>query len=162
MVRKLLDSHPVFPDGRWPAAKESSLKEWVLYSVLALLIWGLWAFFPKMALSWLDPKTAFMFEVFGGAITGLFAFIILRPQIGGAEIRGIIPAFLTGVTGYLGLLCFMYAIREGKVSVVAPLTALYPVVTLVLAMIFLRERINIVQLAGIILALVSVVLISYE
>ncbi|MGA2940367.1 MAG: EamA family transporter [Syntrophobacteraceae bacterium] len=138
------------------------MKAWVLYSALALLVWGLWAFFPKMALSWLDPKTAFMFEVFGGATTGLFAFLILQPQLGGADIRGIIPAFLTGVTGYLGLLCFMYAIREGKVSVVAPLTALYPVVTLVLARVFLREKINLVQLAGIILALVSVVLISHE
>ncbi len=145
-----------------PATKESSLKAWVLYSALALLVWGLWAFFPKMALSWLDPKTAFMFEVFGGATTGLFAFLILQPHLGGADIRGIIPAFLTGVTGYLGLLCFMYAIREGKVSVVAPLTALYPVVTLVLARVFLREKINLVQLAGIILALVSVVLISHE
>ncbi|MFZ0931835.1 MAG: EamA family transporter [Syntrophobacteraceae bacterium] len=138
------------------------MKAWVLYSALALLVWGLWAFFPKMALSWLDPKTAFMFEVFGGATTGLFAFLILQPHLGGADIRGIIPAFLTGVTGYLGLLCFMYAIREGKVSVVAPLTALYPVVTLVLARVFLREKINLVQLAGIILALVSVVLISHE
>jgi transporter family protein len=115
-----------------------------------------------MALSFLEPKTAFMFEVFGGVITGLFVFLILRPQLGGAAIRGIIPAFLTGVLNYLGLLCFMYAIRVGKVSIVAPLTALYPVVTLVLAMIFLRERINPVQLAGIILALVSVVLISHE
>ena len=78
------------------------------------------------------------------------------------EIRGVVPALLTGVMGYLGLLCFMYAIRNGKVCIVAPLTALYPVVTLVLAMIFLREKINIVQLAGIILALVSAVLISHE
>jgi drug/metabolite transporter (DMT)-like permease len=35
-------------------------------------------------------------------------------------------------------------------------------VSLALAMIFLKERINIVQLAGIILACVAVVLISYE
>jgi transporter family protein len=103
-----------------------------------------------------------MFEVLGGTVTGLFAFLILRPQLGGAEIRGVVLALLTGVMGYLGLLCFMYAIREGKVCIVAPLTALYPVVTLVLAMIFLREKINIVQLAGIILALVSAVLISHE
>lgn len=66
------------------------------------------------------------------------------------------------MTGYLGLLCFMYAIRDGKLCVVAPLTALYPVVSLALAMIFLREKINVVQFAGMILAMVSVVLISYE
>ncbi|SPF50212.1 conserved membrane hypothetical protein [Syntrophobacter sp. SbD1] len=138
------------------------MKEWVLYSALALVMWGLWAFFPKMALSCLEPKTAFMYEVLGGTVTALLAFLILRPQLGGVEIRGIIPAVLTGVMGYLGLLCFMYAIRGGKICVVAPLTALYPVVTVALAMIFLKERINVVQMAGIILALVSAVLISYE
>ena len=138
------------------------MKEWALYSALALLAWGLWAFLPKVALIFLDPKTAFMFEVIGGAITGVLALFILRPQLVGMEVRGIIPALLTGVLGYLGLLCFMFAIREGKVCVVAPLTALYPVITLTLAMLFLKEKINVFQLAGIILALISVVLISHE
>ncbi len=138
------------------------MKQWVIYSALALLVWGLWAFLPKIALSSLEPKTAFMFEVIGGAITGLLAFLVLRPELGGAEIRGIIPALVTGMVGYLGLLCFMYAIRDAKVSIVAPLTALYPVVSLALAMIFLKERINIVQFAGVVLACISVVLISYE
>ncbi|HYA43065.1 MAG TPA: EamA family transporter [Syntrophobacteraceae bacterium] len=138
------------------------MKEWALYSALALLAWGLWAFLPKVALIFLDPKTAFMFEVIGGAITGVLALFILRPQLVGMEVRGIIPALLTGVLGYLGLLCFMFAIREGKVCVVAPLTALYPVITLALAMLFLKEKINVIQFAGIILALISVVLISHE
>ena len=138
------------------------MTEWVLYSALALLAWGLWGFFPKIALNFLDPKAAFVFEVIGGAITGLTAFLILRPRLAGAEIRGIIPALLTGMLGYLGLLCFMYAVREGKLCIIAPLTALYPVITVALAMIFLKEKINIVQLAGIILALVSVILISYQ
>jgi transporter family protein len=137
------------------------MKEWVLYSTLALLIWGLWAFLPKMAVRCLEPKTAFMFEVIGGMIAGLAAFLILRPEFRGAEMRGIIPALLTGMLGYLGLLCFMYAIRTCKLSIVVPITALYPVVSLVLAMIFLREKITFVQFAGIILAVVSVVLISY-
>jgi len=138
------------------------MKEWVLYSTLALFAWGLWAFLPKMALNCLEPKTAFMFEVIGGAITGLLALVILRPQFGGVETRGIIPALLTGVLGYVGLLCFMYAVRAGKICIVAPVTALYPVISLALAFVFLREKITVVQFAGIILALVSVVLISYE
>ncbi len=138
------------------------MKEWVLYSTMALLVWGLWAFLPKLAISCLEPKTAFMFEVIGGAVTGLAAFLILRPEFHGAEMRGIIPALLTGMLGCLGLLCFMYAIRTCKLSVIIPITALYPVVSLALAMIFLREKITVVQFAGIILAVVSVVLISYE
>jgi transporter family protein len=138
------------------------MNDWLVYSALALLIWGFWGFLPKMALSCLEPKTAFIFEVLGGAIAGIFAFFVLKPELGGAQIRGIIPALLTGILGYLGLLCFMYAIRGGKICVVAPLTALYPVITMVLAVIFLKEKINMVQAAGIILALISVALIAYE
>lgn len=138
------------------------MKEWAFYSALALLAWGLWAFLPKVALGFLDPKTAFMFEVIGGAITGVLAILVLRPQLAAVDVRGIVPAFLTGTFGYVGILCFMYAIREGKICVVTPLTALYPVITVALATIFLKEKINAVQFAGIILALISVVLISYE
>lgn len=76
---------------------------------------------------------------------------------------GIIPAFFTGVLGYLGLIFFMYAVRQGeKLSIIAPITALYPAVTIALAMIFLKERLNFVQVTGILLALISIFLISYQ
>jgi bacterial/archaeal transporter family protein len=137
------------------------MKDWLFYSLLAVLAWGFWAFLPKVAITWLDPKSIFIYEAIGGALTGLFAYFILRPELG-VEIRGIIPSVLTGVAGFLGILCFLYAIRTGKVSVVAPLTALYPVVSLALAVIFFKEKLNIVQLTGILLAVISVVLISQE
>jgi drug/metabolite transporter (DMT)-like permease len=44
----------------------------------------------------------------------------------------------------------------GKASTVVPLTALYPLVTVVLAMIVLRERMNGIQLAGIALSLLAI------
>lgn len=89
--------------------------------------------------------------------------LILRPRLAGAPIMGIIPAFFTGVLGYLGLIFFMYAVRQAdKISIVAPLTALYPIVTIALALIFLEEKINMVQFVGIVLALISIFLISYQ
>jgi transporter family protein len=139
------------------------LKQWLLYSILAFLTWGVWAFLPKVALGFLDPGTAFVFEAMGGASTGLLVMLFLRPRLAGAPILGIIPAFFTGVLGYLGLLFFMYALRQGeKISVVATLTALYPIVTIALALIFLDEKLNIVQCTGVVLALISIFLISYR
>ena len=138
------------------------MKEWGVYSLMALVVWGFWGFLPKIAVNSLDPKTAFIYEVMGGVATGVIVFFIFRPELAGAEMRGIIPSVLTGVAGYIGLLCFLYALRGGKVSVIAPLTALYPVVSLALAMIFLKERVSPIQLTGIVLAVVSVFLISYE
>jgi transporter family protein len=137
------------------------MKDWLVYSMLAILAWGLWAFLPKLAVNWLDPKSAFTYEVIGGACTGLLVYLFLRPELG-TEIRGIVPSVLTGVAGYLGLLFFMFALRTGKVSVIAPLTAVYPVVSIVLAFIFFREKLNLAQMAGIVLAVCSVILISQE
>jgi transporter family protein len=139
------------------------LQQWLLYSILALLTWGVWGFLPKVALGFLEPGTAFVFEALGGASTGLLFMLILRPRLAGAPIMGIIPAFFTGVLGYLGLIFFMYAVRQAdKISIVAPLTALYPIVTIALALIFLEEKINMVQFVGIVLALISIFLISYQ
>jgi bacterial/archaeal transporter family protein len=137
------------------------MKDWFFYSLLAILAWGLWAFLPKLAVTWLDPKSAFTYEVIGGAFTGLIVFFFLRPEMG-TEIRGIVPSVLTGVAGYLGLLFFMFALRTGKISVIAPLTAVYPVVSIALAFIFFREKLNPAQMAGVFLALCSVILISQE
>ncbi|MHC5080458.1 MAG: EamA family transporter [Planctomycetota bacterium] len=49
---------------------------------------------------------------------------------------------------------------KGKASVVVPLTALYPVVTLVLVFVFLREPLTAKQGVGIALALAAMVLFS--
>ena len=55
---------------------------------------------------------------------------------------------------------YLLATREGLLSVVSVLSALYPAATIVLARAFLHERMNRVQLAGIALALTGVVLIA--
>lgn len=137
------------------------IKEWTVYSMLAIMAWGLWAVLPKFSMGWADPKSVFIYEVLGGILTGIAVFAVFRPELG-IDIRGIIPSVLTGVVGYLGLLFFMFAIRTGKVSVIASFTALYPVVSLILAFILFREKLNPVQITGVLLAVLSVILISYE
>lgn len=137
------------------------MKDWLFFSLLALLAWGFWAFLPKLALIWLDPKSAFVYETIGAALTGALVFFILRPEMG-TEMAGVVPSLLTGAAGCLGILCFLYAIRAGKVSVVAPLTALYPVVSLALALVFFREKLSLTQIAGVAFAALSVILLSHE
>jgi transporter family protein len=66
----------------------------------------------------------------------------------------------TGIVGTLGFLCFLYAVNVGSVSVIATLTALYPAITIVLAMVFLKETVTLRQMAGIGLAILSVIILS--
>jgi transporter family protein len=132
---------------------------WLANSLLALVCWGVWAFLPKIAVRFVSPRSAFLWEVAGGLVVGLFVTLTLKERIA-VDWRGIVPAMLTGVAGYLGVIFFLYALQTGKVSVVAPLSALYPVITIGLGVAFLGERLSPVQLLGAALALVSVVLLS--
>src|SRR6185436_16578024 len=74
--------------------------------------------------------------------------------------KGMAFAFITGIFGNLGNLAYLKALKLGEASIVAPYTALYPVVTVVLACILLRERLNAIQSVGFLLALVAAALFS--
>jgi drug/metabolite transporter (DMT)-like permease len=69
-------------------------------------------------------------------------------------------AVLTGVSGGTGTILYFLATHAGLLAVTAVLTSLYPAVTIVLARVFLGERLTTVRLAGLCLAAASVGLIA--
>ena len=72
-------------------------------------------------------------------------------------------AVVGGVFNGLGALTSFAALeRGGKASIVIPLIYLYPVVTIVLAIVFLHERLTRLQGIGMLLAIVAGLLLSQE
>ena len=70
---------------------------------------------------------------------------------------------LAGVAGLLiggANVLLMLALHAGSVAVVAVLVNLYPVATVLLAWIVLRERINAVQATGVVLAVAASVMLG--
>jgi uncharacterized membrane protein len=61
-----------------------------------------------------------------------------------------------------GNLFFIIATREGALAIAAVLTSLYPVGTILLAKIFLKERIAISQNIGIVLAVGACALLAFS
>lgn len=59
----------------------------------------------------------------------------------------------TGILDSSANVFFLFAMRFGSLTVVSVLTALYPLGTIILARVFLKEKIAKVQLAGVLLAL---------
>ena len=132
---------------------------WLTTAIIAFILYGLWGFFPKLAVTYISPGSAVVYEVAGVMLVGLLALTVVgfRPEV---HPKGILYAVLTGVTGMLGTLFFFYSVKTGKVSVVVSLTALYPLITILLATLFLREALSARQLLAMILALVSLVLFA--
>ena len=135
------------------------MKEWLLPTFGTIVFWGLWGFIPKITTKYISPKSAIVFETLGGIILGIVILISLKfkPDI---HPKGVLLAVLTGLLGFAGALCFLYAALKGPISLIAVLSALSPIITVVLAMFFLNETITIKQGLGIVLGLGAVVLIA--
>jgi drug/metabolite transporter (DMT)-like permease len=71
-----------------------------------------------------------------------------------------IPTLLAGIMDSLGNLFFTLAAQLGRVDVSATLSGLYPVITVALAMLVLRERLTRLQTEGAGVALLSIPLIA--
>jgi drug/metabolite transporter (DMT)-like permease len=74
--------------------------------------------------------------------------------------RGSMPLVVgCGTLDILANILYLLAVRRGLLSIVATLTSLYPASTIILARIVLRERLRLLQQAGVACAAVAIVLI---
>ena len=124
-----------------------------------MLCFGLWGFFPKLAVLYLDPRSALVYQTLGGLLVGLLVLASLKftPAF---HPRGLLFAVLTGITGVTGTLCFLAAAERGRISLVVSLTALYPLITIVLAVLYLKEPLTIKHLFGMACAALAILLLS--
>jgi len=119
---------------------------------------GLWSFVPKLTVRYIDPRSAAVYEALGALLVALGIWFSMQFRLQ-TQPTGMALAFATGVLGLLGALCFLVAVARGPVSLVTILSALYPALTVCLAVLFLGETITLRQGCGMVLALVSMVLI---
>jgi len=70
------------------------------------------------------------------------------------------PLLLMGTMDTMAAFCFAVATSKGMLSQVAVISSLYPAVTIILSAIIMGERIQKIQLSGVLLAITGITLIS--
>ncbi len=121
--------------------------------------WGLWAFLVKVASRDLNPFQ--MQALFVAGMLPLIALALVRTRLTIQTDRlGVTYGMLNGVLATLGMLAFYAAMERGRASIVGPVTALFPIVTIAGSMVILNERLNVVQCAGIVCALAAILLFA--
>ena len=134
---------------------------WQFYASLALVVWGLWGYLPKRALVTLDPRSVLVLEGLGGVVVALALLLASGGRVS-VDRAGLLAAVATGVCGLGGAYFFLLALQRGKASVIVPFTSLYPLVTLALSVLLLRERPSPANLLGIAFAIAAVILLSRD
>ncbi len=133
---------------------------WLFHTAISLFLYGLWAFFPKISQDYINPKSFLVFSTLGGLVVTISIFLTTKGSLQTAN-KGVAFALLTGFCGVLGTLFFVLALKSGgKSSVIVTITALYPIITIVLALIVFKEAVSLKQWFGMGLALIGVMLMS--
>ncbi|MFN3471031.1 MAG: EamA family transporter [Aquificaceae bacterium] len=134
----------------------------LVFALLASLTWGVAPIFFKLGLKGGLPPTVAL--VFHNLSAFLLALVIVVATAGikmDFSIRDLVFIALGGViSGFLGLFFFFKAVKEGHVSVVAPIASTSPLWGSIVAFLFLGEPFSWLRLFGILLVVWGIVLIS--
>jgi len=132
---------------------------WLVFSMITFIIWGFWSLLIKMALNHLSWQQLALISNLAGLPAYVLLYLYYRPSIS-LNSPGFYPALLIGLVSPIALISNYLAISLGKISIVVPLIALYPIVTVALSLFILGERITMAQGAGIVFAAIAIILFS--
>ncbi len=133
---------------------------WFGYSILAVFGWGAWAILSKLGARELPAPTLQFLYAWGGGPLALLLLIGKRFKLE-KDLRGILYGIANGVIAGAGNVAFLTAFRRGgNTSLVTATTALYPMVTVLLALLILRERLSRLQVLGLGFAAIAILIFS--
>ena len=137
------------------------MDKWMLYALAAFFLWGAWGFMGKLASRTLNYKEL-VFHSLAGYLVVFVAVAAMGWGRGGFQSgkSGIWLALATGLCSGIAYLFFYLAVSHGEASRIVTITALYPVVSCLLAFLFLGEALSIRKIAGLLLAIGGLVLLS--
>jgi len=134
---------------------------WLVYSLLAVLGFGVWGLFSAAASKRLSPWQVQVFSTLGMVPVAVAAAFTKDFLVGKDLRRGSGWAFFTGAGTAVANVALFTALNTGaEASVIFPLTGMFPLITISIAWVFLHERVGRFQKAGIGIALAAILLFS--
>lgn len=141
-----------------PEGERFKLSTWIIWALVGSIVVGLGDFIGKLALTKYDLHS-FLFSLALGAIPSLLLFRIFDRSVVSfpRKTKGLRASILGNLLMPLGLLLLYVAFSKGPASLASPVASTYPAITVLLAYLYLKERINRNQLIGILVVVLGVV-----
>jgi transporter family protein len=134
---------------------------WLNYALIAIVLWGVVGLFQKLGTNNASARELMVWLLIGFGV--LVPFLWWRTGMAGLGARVVGLGLIGGLANGLGSWELFRCLEKGaKASVAIPLTALYPLLTALLAILFLKERLTRLEWLGVALALVAGAMLSYE
>lgn len=135
---------------------------WLIYALTTTIFWGIWGAFIEIPEKAGFPATmGYIVWALTMIPCALVALAIINWKLE-ADRRSILLGSAIGFLGAGGQLLLFQALREGPAYIVFPFISLFPVLTIILSVVFLREKTGKRQWIGIITALLAIFFLSYQ
>ncbi len=135
-----------------------------LFAILTSLIWGLAPAFEKIGLHGrIDPYIGVVIRTIPIVITGFAGLVVMGriEEMAQVELRNVVFLCIGGLlAGFLGQVAFYSALKNAEASVVVPLAATYPLVALLVSVMFLGEAFTWQRLVGVVFVVSGVILLK--
>ncbi|STX51309.1 bacterial/Archaeal transporter family protein [Legionella busanensis] len=138
-----------------------SFTSWYYPSFIALLLYGAWGYWGSRAADFINPLSITFYSSLGVLISGIISLVLLsfKPELSS---KGSFYGLLNGLASGIACIFFIMALRKGPAIPVVLITSMYPVVTLILCMIFLKQTITYKQALGMVFAFIALFLLANE
>nr|WP_048055491.1 EamA family transporter [Methanotorris igneus] len=131
----------------------------VIIGLLTALFFGIGTFLAKIVCE-KDPIFQWIVVNIVGIILCIAILAKYHQKLQVFEWKILLYAVSSAIMIVLGSLLLYYGLYKGKASIVVPLSSIGPAITVILAVIFLKEQLTTNQIMGIFLILLGIILIS--
>ena len=144
----------------FPANFSLKFGKWVLPSILTAIGYGVGAYLGKLALYTVNNATYLMMLAVGQVLVVSLWKIFVKDKIPKIRTRGFVYSLIGIILFNIGNIAYYYSLEKGYSSIVVPLSNNYIVVLLILSILWLKEKIHLYQIIGILSVVIGVILVG--
>ncbi|HNY06756.1 MAG TPA: EamA family transporter [Bacteroidales bacterium] len=136
-------------------------QHWLVYAIITTIFWGVWGALIEIPQKVFPPTLSYCVWALTMVPCALVALYIIHWKVE-HDWKSILLGCTVGFTGAGGQLLLFQALRQGPAYIIFPFISLYPILTIFLSVLILRERTNLRKWIGIGIALIAILLLSYQ
>ena len=134
---------------------------WLILAVLVFIMWGVQAYVMKFASQKMRAESIFFYMMVTSVLLVPVALLMTDfSQTINWGFKGPYLAAMVHILNSAGALCYVYAVRYGKAIIVVPMTALAPVLTVVISLALYSVIPHLAVVVGMVLAMIAVHLMA--
>lgn len=134
---------------------------WFILAILTAVLWGADGIFAKLSTPTLGVARIAILIVPLEAMMYFLGFYFWRSNVPLSLEEGFL-AELSCMIGMIGYLCYFESVVDGQVAIIGTISAGYPALTVIGAIVFLSETLSVTQALAVIAIVGGVVALSYE